>query len=102
MMEEAAQQEQRGLRGLQEVILPALEAPSAKQQIAIVLSRQNVPLLAREVQERMQQHFPGHLIVDFRTPGWATFGAVGWGLGRSGCVGEDVEQVAEGGRQGRW
>src|SRR5258708_3424817 len=33
--------------------------------------------------------------VDFRTPGWATFGAAGWGLGRSGRVGEDVEQAVE-------
>jgi hypothetical protein len=38
--------------------LPAPEAPTAKQQVAIVLARQREPLLAREVQELIEGYFP--------------------------------------------
>ena len=56
--EQAAAQEKRGLVGLQEVLLPVPETPTTKQQMAIILSRQRQPLLAREVQERIRLHFP--------------------------------------------
>lgn len=46
-MSGAAAQEQRGLRGLQEVMLPAPAVPSVKQQVAIVVARERDPLLAR-------------------------------------------------------
>jgi len=42
----AALQEQRGLQGLREVMLPAPAQPSVKQQIGIILARQREPLLA--------------------------------------------------------
>jgi hypothetical protein len=51
-------QEQRGLAGLHEVILPAPAAPTPKQQVAIVLARQGEPLLAREVRELIEEYFP--------------------------------------------
>lgn len=38
--------------------LPAPEAPTAKQQVAIVLARQREPLLAREVQELIEGYLP--------------------------------------------
>jgi hypothetical protein len=62
MLEEAHAQEQQGLSGLQPVLLPALEAPSTKQQVAIVLSRQQEPLLAREVQELIAARFTAELV----------------------------------------
>jgi len=58
----AATQEQRGLRGLRQVMLPAPAQPSARQQTAIILARQQEPLLAREVQERMLAHFARDLV----------------------------------------
>lgn len=58
VIEAAMAQEHRGLAGLHEVILPAAEAPAAKQQVAIVLARQREPLLAREVQELIEGYFP--------------------------------------------
>jgi hypothetical protein len=58
----AAVQEQRGLRRLREVMLPALALPSVKQQAAIVLARQRTPLLAREVQEHMLTHFVSEIV----------------------------------------
>ena len=61
-MKEATMQEQRGLRGLREVMLPAPVTPTPKQQVAIVLARRREPLLAREAQERMLLHFPGELV----------------------------------------
>jgi hypothetical protein len=56
-MQGASVQEQRGLQGLREVMLPAPALPSVKQQVSIVLARQREPLLAREVQERMLLNF---------------------------------------------
>jgi hypothetical protein len=53
----ATAQEQRGLAGLREVLLPAPTVPTTKQQVAIVLARQRRLLLARELQERMLVHF---------------------------------------------
>jgi len=61
-MNSAALQEQRGLRGLREVMLPGTMQPSVKQQTAIILARQREPMLAREVQERMLPHFTSELI----------------------------------------
>ena len=61
-MEGALAQEQRGLAGLREVILPAPAVPSVKQQVAIVLARQREPLLAREVQEQMLTLVSGELV----------------------------------------
>jgi hypothetical protein len=58
----AAVQEQRGLRGLREVMLSAPTQPSVKQQAAIILARQREPLLAREVQEHMLEHFAREVI----------------------------------------
>jgi hypothetical protein len=54
--------EQRGLEGVREAILPAPAVPTHEQQVAIVLARQREPLLAREIQERMQRHFPAELV----------------------------------------
>lgn len=61
-MSGASAQEQRGLQGLREVMLPAPAQPSVKQQVAIVLARQRSPLLAREVQEHMLRDFPRELV----------------------------------------
>jgi hypothetical protein len=58
----AVVQEQRGLRGLREVMLPTPTQPSVKQQAAIILARQREPLLAREVQEHMLAHFRSELV----------------------------------------
>lgn len=54
---QAATQERRGIQGIREVMLPSPAAPSLKQQVAIVLARQQEPLLAREVQEQLLMHF---------------------------------------------
>ena len=61
-MNAAAAQEQRGIQGLREVMLPAPAVPSVKQQAAIVLARQPDPLLAHEVQELMLTHFRRELV----------------------------------------
>jgi hypothetical protein len=61
-LSQATLQEQRGLAGLREVILPAPTVPNQKQQVAIVLARQQQPLLAGEIQERMLQHFSAELV----------------------------------------
>jgi len=58
----AATQEQRGLTGLREVMLPGPMQPSVKQQAAIILARQCEPLLAREIQERMPMFFADELV----------------------------------------
>ena len=50
--------EQRGLIGLSEVMLAGPTVPTNKQQVAIVLARQDEPLLAREIQEKMLKSFP--------------------------------------------
>jgi hypothetical protein len=55
--EHAAAQEQRCLRGIREVMLQGPATPSPKQQVAIVLAREREPLLAREIQEQMLDHF---------------------------------------------
>ena len=59
MLEEARVQEGRGLAGLREVILPAPGGPTLRQRVAIVLARQEEPLLAREVQDLIEARFPG-------------------------------------------
>ncbi len=61
-MEQSTALEQRGLAGLREVLLAALPEPSVKQQAAIVLARQDEPLLARQVQERMLRNFPNERV----------------------------------------
>jgi hypothetical protein len=61
-MEVAMARERRGLEGLREVILPAPDAPTVKQQVAIVLARQRDPLLAREIHEHIRAHFPDDLV----------------------------------------
>ncbi|WP_369042475.1 hypothetical protein [Streptomyces sp. Midd1] len=53
-----AAQEQRGIESLRKVILPAPARPTIRQQVAITLARQNEPLLAAEVHELIQVHFP--------------------------------------------
>jgi predicted nucleic acid-binding protein len=58
-MERSRLQEERGLAGLRQVILPAPVAPPASQQVAITLARAQEPLLAREIQDRMPGLFPG-------------------------------------------
>jgi hypothetical protein len=62
MMEAAMAQERRGLEGLREVILPAPEAPTVKQQVAIILARQRGPLLAGEIHEHIQAHFSDEIV----------------------------------------
>ena len=59
MLEEARVREERGLAGLREVILPAPPGPALRQRVAVVLARQEEPLLAREVQELIEVRFPG-------------------------------------------
>jgi len=54
----AMAQEQRGIEGLRDVILPEPMTPTIRQQVAITLARQNLPLLAAEVHELIQLHFP--------------------------------------------
>ena len=61
-MERSAALEQHGLAGLREILLAALPDPDVKQQAAIVLARQDEPLLAREVQERLLRHFPSERV----------------------------------------
>jgi hypothetical protein len=61
-MERSAALEWRGLAGLREVLLAALPEPDVKQQAAIVLARQDEPLLAKEVQERLLRHFPSERV----------------------------------------
>lgn len=51
-------QERRGVEKLREVILTAPSRPTIRQQVAITLARQNEPLLAAEVYELIQAHFP--------------------------------------------
>ena len=57
-MERSAMLEQHETAGLRKVLLAALPEPDVKQQAAIVLARQDGPLSAREVQERLLRHFP--------------------------------------------
>lgn len=54
----AMAQEQRGIEGLRDVILPEPMTPTIRQQVAITLARENRPLLAAEVHELIQLHFP--------------------------------------------
>jgi predicted nucleic acid-binding protein len=61
MMAEGFAQEVNGSAGVREAILASPEAPSVKQQVAIVLARQPEPLLAKEIQQRIERLFP----VDF-------------------------------------
>ncbi len=58
LLEFAAAQEQRGLHGLREVILAAVQLPTIKQQVANVLARQVEPVLARDVQDLVSASFP--------------------------------------------
>ncbi|QHA04626.1 hypothetical protein GQF42_16180 [Streptomyces broussonetiae] len=51
-------QEQRGIEGLRDVILPAPSRPTLRQQVAIALARQTQPILAAEVQELVHDRFP--------------------------------------------
>ncbi|MER6828835.1 hypothetical protein ABT352_22835 [Streptosporangium sp. NPDC000563] len=60
--EQATQLEQISLRDLRLVRLSPPAAPSVRQQVAIVLARQQGPLQAREIHELVQQHFQDHLI----------------------------------------
>lgn len=57
-----AAQEQRGIESLRKVILPAPTQPTIRQQVAITLARQNESLLAAEVHELIQEHFPDELM----------------------------------------
>ncbi|MCX4742775.1 PIN domain-containing protein [Streptomyces antibioticus] len=57
-LEAATAQERRGVEKLREVILAAPSRPTIRQQVAITLARQNKPLLAAEVHELIQAHFP--------------------------------------------
>jgi hypothetical protein len=63
IIEEARIQEQRGLAGLREVILPAPTEPTLRQRVAIVLARQEEPLLAREIQELIEARFHGQPVL---------------------------------------
>ncbi|WP_405861076.1 hypothetical protein OG407_24100 [Streptomyces sp. NBC_01515] len=58
-----AAQEQRGIERLRDVILPAPTRPTIRQQVAITLARQNEPLLAAEVHDLVQAHFPDEPLV---------------------------------------
>ncbi|MFJ2006709.1 PIN domain-containing protein [Streptomyces chartreusis] len=57
-LEAARTQERRGVQKLREVILAAPSRPTIRQQVAITLARQTEPLLASEVNERLNRHFP--------------------------------------------
>ncbi|MFC8639843.1 hypothetical protein ACWGNY_21880 [[Kitasatospora] papulosa] len=57
-LEAATAQERQGVEKLREVILATPLRPTIRQQVAITLARQNQPLLAAEVYELIQAHFP--------------------------------------------
>ncbi|WP_327402362.1 hypothetical protein OG194_20990 [Streptomyces sp. NBC_01288] len=59
-------QERQGIESLRKVILPAPTRPTIRQQVAITLARQNDPLLATEVHELLQEHFPDEPVVSVR------------------------------------
>ncbi|MDX3695974.1 hypothetical protein PV726_37800 [Streptomyces europaeiscabiei] len=63
-LETARTQERGGVEKLREVILAAPSRPTIRQQVAITLARQNEPLLAAEVHELIQAHFPGEPMAD--------------------------------------
>ena len=65
-LEYAMLQEQRGLVGLSEAMLPGPDLPTNKQQVAIVLARQREPLLAQEIQQKMLSCFPTELVPTVR------------------------------------
>ncbi|MGH3304723.1 MAG: hypothetical protein ACRDOK_24250, partial [Streptosporangiaceae bacterium] len=58
VFEAAVAQEQRGLAGLGEVILPATATPTLRQQVAIMLARQPEPVLPLDIQHLIAAHFP--------------------------------------------
>lgn len=90
LMSEARIQQQSGIEGLREVILPAPIEPSVKQQVAIVLARQSDPLLASEIRDIIQQHFCGNAapsVTEIRTvlrgnPEFEPYQRYRWTLGR--------------------
>jgi hypothetical protein len=90
-LRQATMREQRGLAGLREIILPAPTVPTVKQQVAIVLARQQQPLLAGEIQERMLDHFSAELVsavAEVRAvlkdgPEFVQFERYRWQFGRS-------------------
>lgn len=65
-LERAMYQEQRGLVGLSEAMLPGPLEPTAKQQVAIVLARQREPLLAQEIQDKLRGNFSAELVPTLR------------------------------------
>jgi hypothetical protein len=58
MVSEAQVQKQCGIEGLRDVILAVPSELSVKQQVAIILARQTEPLLAKEIHEQIELHFP--------------------------------------------
>ena len=90
LIEAAMAQEQRGLAGLREVILPPPEAPTARQQVAIILARQREPLLAQQIQDLISEHFAAETVptsVEIRGvlgdgPEFAEVGRYRWQFGR--------------------
>lgn len=59
---DAEAQRWAGTAGLREAILPPPAEPTVKQMAAIVLARDLEPLLAREVQERIEWFLPPELV----------------------------------------
>ena len=57
LMAQAEAREQTAVRGLKEAMFQALEPPTVKQEVATVLARSHELLLAKEVQQRIAQHF---------------------------------------------
>jgi hypothetical protein len=50
------------LAGLQGLVLPPTNEPSVKQQVAMMLVRSSEPLLAREIQDLIEQYFPADTV----------------------------------------
>ncbi|MFD9431456.1 hypothetical protein [Streptomyces sp. NPDC060002] len=65
-LEAATAQERQGVEKLREVILAAPSRPTIRQQVAIVLARQAEPLLAAEVHELIDAHFPDEPAADLQ------------------------------------
>ncbi|XHM66165.1 hypothetical protein ACE6JH_04885 [Streptomyces nigra] len=57
----AMEQEQQGAERLRKVILPPPLEPTLRQRVAIVLARQNEPLLAADVHDLIREWFPDAL-----------------------------------------
>jgi len=95
-MSSATEQERRGLRGLREVMLPALVQPSVKQQTAIILARGREPLRPVKSKSACWRSLRANwcrTVAEVRT----ALKAVPSSYSRSGTVGSSDEWLVRGG-----